>query len=183
MNHFSIAIRIGLIWGIGSIIYSLCQYLITGNQETGIILGLLVLIAGFAVLYLIGIKRRNQLGGYIRWKEAMTHMWVGGIINSILYTMFIFILNTYIDPELKQKTIETQIEYIEKFRGSMGDAVADQQIEKLENSDPFSPLNMIMIFAGGLLIQFVFSSLVALIVKRDNPNENQGYNKKLTDNF
>lgn len=183
MNHFSIAIRIGLLWGLGSVIYSLTQYLITGNQDTGIILGILIFAVGLFVLYLIGIKRRDQLGGFISWKEAMTHMWVGGIINSFIYTLFIFVLNTYIDPDLKQKVIETQIEYIEKFRGSMGDAVADQQIEKLENNDPFSPLNMLMIFAGGLLVQFVLSCLVALIVKREDPGQSQESYKKLSDNF
>lgn len=183
MNNFSIAIRIGLLWGIGSILFSLIQYLITGAQNTSILLSILVFLAGIAITYYIGIKRREQIGGFISWKEAMTHMWVGGILSVLLSTIFIFILYNYIDPDLKQKLIETQVEYIEKFRGTMGDSAADLQIEKLENSDPFDFKNVLLILGGGLLIQFIISCLVALAVKRENPSNQAGTMKEIIDNF
>ncbi|NOT36857.1 MAG: DUF4199 domain-containing protein [Saprospiraceae bacterium] len=183
MNNFSGAIRIGLIWGMGSIIFSLTQYLITGNQNTGLLLGIIIFLVGIAVMYLIGIQRRKQLNDYISWKEAMTHIWVGAIINTIIYTLFIFILNNYIDPDLKQKTIEAQIKMIEEYRGSMGDAVADAQIEKIENNDPFSFTNVLLILGGGVLVQFLFSCLVALVVKRDDPQKSGQGMKEIMDNL
>ncbi|MCC6816115.1 MAG: DUF4199 domain-containing protein [Saprospiraceae bacterium] len=182
MNNFSQTIRIGILWGIGSMLFSLIQYLITGSLETGVLLGILIFLLGIGIMYYIGIKRREMNGNYIAWKEAMTHMWVGAMINVFITTIYIFIFYNFIDPDLKNKITEAQIQMIENFRGSMGDQAANQQIEKLENTDPFSVSNTLIILGGGILLQFVISCVVALVVKKDDPNTSNSF-QSLKDNF
>ncbi|MEP7195099.1 MAG: DUF4199 domain-containing protein [Saprospiraceae bacterium] len=183
MQKYSVAIRFGLVWGISSIIYTLIQYLITENVQSGILSGILVFLAGIGIMYYIGIKRREEIGGFISWKEAMTHIWVGGIISSVLTTFFMLILYNFIAPDLIEQTKEMQIELIEKFRGSMGDTAADAQIEKLESSNPFSFVNSLLILGGGILIQFLLACVVALAVKNEDPNSNFSKYNQMKDQF
>lgn len=183
MSKYSIAIRIGLFWGTASILFSLSQYLITGTLNSGVLMGVFVFALGIAVMYLIGIKRREELGGFISWKEAMTHIWVGALISTVLSTLFIILLYNFIAPELIEQTKEMQIEMIEKFRSTMGDTAADEQIEKLENTNPFNFTNSLLILGGGILMQFLLSCLVALTVKIEDPNENFNKYSQMKDQF
>lgn len=171
MNKFSAAIKFGSIWGVASIIFNLSIYIFTGKIESHPVVSFLIFAAGIAVMYFIGVARRTEAGGYIEWKEAMTHIWVGAMISSVLTIIFTFIMYNYIAPELIDQIKELQIEMLEKFRSTIGDAKTDAEIEKLESSNPFSLLNTLLMIGGSILIQFLVSCLVALAVKKKNPNE------------
>ncbi len=183
MSKYLIAIRYGLIWGVATILFYLTLYLVTGKLETGVFLGFLVFAAGLGIMYFIGISRRNELGGYINWKEAMTHIWVGAMISVILSTLFTIILYNFIDPSLIEQLKELQIKTLESFRNNLGDKATDEQIDKIQNSNPFGFLNSLLLIAGGIVVQFLFSCIIALAVKKEDPNIPNSSNSSIKDHF
>ncbi|MEO6190868.1 MAG: DUF4199 domain-containing protein [Saprospiraceae bacterium] len=183
MKKYSIAIKFGLIWGIASIIYNLSMYLINGKLDSNWFVGMLIFAAGISVMYFIGIKRREEIGGFISWKEAMTHIWVGALISTVLSTLFTVILYNFIAPELLEQMKEMQIEMIEKLSGTIGQSAADAQIEKIQQTNPFGLVNSTLILAGGILVQFVLSCLVALAIKNVDTNEFLNNKSEISDRF
>ncbi len=58
---------------------------------------------------------------------------------------------------------------IENFRGSMGDEAAEKQIELIQSEDMLSLKNISIMLASAIIASFIISALLALIVRRENP--------------
>ncbi|HMW38144.1 MAG: DUF4199 domain-containing protein [Saprospiraceae bacterium] len=183
MNNYTTARNYGLLWGTISILIYLTIYLVTGAMDTGAFLGFIIFAGGIAVMYFIGLARRNELGGYLEWKEAMVHIWIGALIATAMTTLFLVLMYNYIDPSLLEHVKEVQIKTLEEFRGRLGDAETEKQIERIQDSNPFGPGNSALIMAGGALLQFLISCLVALVVRKDNPNSLASGQQKFSDRF
>ena len=57
----------------------------------------LVFIASLAIISMADLRYRDEMGGFIKWKSAMTSMFVCGMIIFITQTLFLLLFNEFID--------------------------------------------------------------------------------------
>lgn len=169
MNSHQAAIRYGLIWGAISIATTLILYLLGMIQSTAA--NILLFIFGIYMMYQSGVNKRTELGGFISWKLAITPIWLTSVVSSILTVIFSWILFKFIDPDLQELQREEAIKMTEKMRSWVGDAATEEQLEQLQTQDFASPGQYLLIFLGALLFYFLIACLIALVVRRKNPEE------------
>ena len=96
-------------------------------------------------------------------------LWFNRIWNRDSLSSRVFM--KYIDPELMEEQKEMQIKMMEGMRGTMGDEATEAQIERIQSEDVMSFKNISMMIGGSAIMAFFIAAILALIVKRDNPNE------------
>ena len=124
-------IKNGMTFGtIIGLIYCVWLFLRYNMINSGIIIvGLITILFYFLVigmLFYCGIKRRNELGGYIELKDAFQTIFVAILIAELIYTIFNFIYLKFIDPGYfdKMKTaMETFFEKTIKDESKRDDAL------------------------------------------------------------
>jgi flagellar biosynthesis/type III secretory pathway M-ring protein FliF/YscJ len=164
MDQYKAAIRYGLIWGAISITTTLLLYLL--GMMDNIAAGILLFVFGIYMMYRTGAEKRDELGGFISWKEALSPTWLVAVISTFLTTIFNWVLFNLIDPSLQQKQREQAIQMTEKMRSWIGDAETEKQLEELEKKDFASIQNFIMYFFIGILLYFVIAAIISAILKR-----------------
>ncbi len=169
LDTYKTSIKNGLIWGGISVATLLVLYLL-GMMEN-VAANILLFLFGLYMMYQSGISKRNEMGGYISWKQALSPIWLTAVVASIISVPFTWIMYKFIDPTLQEKQREEAIKMIEKMRGWMGDAAAEAELEKLQNQDFASPGQYVLVFLGALLVYFFIACLIALIVKRKDQSE------------
>lgn len=167
-NHKT-AIRNGLIWGGISIATILVLYLF--GMIENVAGNILLFLFGLYMMYQSGIAKRNDLGGYISWKQSLTPIWLTSIISSLLSIPFTWIMYKFIDPGLQEKQKEEAVKMIERMRGWIGDAATEAELEKLETQDFASPGQYVLVYFGAIFFYFLISCIIALIVKRKDQSE------------
>ena len=163
------AIRLGLIWGGISIATTLLLYLLGMIQNPAA--SVLLFFFGIYMMYRSGLLKRDELGGYITWKQALAPIWLTSVISSVLSVGFSWILFKFIAPDLQELQREEAIKMTEKMRSWIGDAATEEQLEKLQTQDFASPGQYLLVLFGAFLIYFAIACLIALIVKKKNPEE------------
>lgn len=160
----------GLITGFAGVVYSLILYFagLSLNKPAGYA-GMIITIAG---IYL-GIKafRDQSLGGYISYGRALGTGVLISLFASIIGTIFMIILYTYIDPELITRSLqESQDKMAER-------GMAEDQIEAaMEMSKKlFVPMVGIMGILMGVFLGFIISLIVSIFVKK----EGDAFNKDM----
>jgi hypothetical protein len=91
------------------------------------------------------------------------------MIGFSLGTVYQIVFMKYIDPSVLEEQKEMKIKMIENFRGSMGDEAAEKQIELIQSEDMLSLKNISIMLASAIIASFIISALLALIVRRENP--------------
>lgn len=171
MEKHTIAIRYGLIWSAVYVVLILVLYLFDHNMIQNFGVGIVLFLIGIVFMYFSGLDTRKKLGGFISWKEALIPCWVSSIVYGIISVLFMAVLYNYIDPELAEQQKEAQIKLIENFRANMGDIEADKAIERIQEQNPFGFGNLMIILASSFLIYFIISSIIALVLKKEDPNQ------------
>lgn len=167
----------GLKWGvIIGVVYCLLL-LIRYNQGNGapILLGVWTFIGYLIVLILLficGVIRRKQLGGYIELKDAFQTMFIAVLGFEFFYMAFNFIYLKYINPDFFQNMKDSMEAFMIKNN------VSQEQIDKaLEQMDTQAAKNMNLVtsflsFAFAILVSGVFALIFALIIKRKRNSQN-----------
>src|SRR5438046_494282 len=96
-------IRNGATFGvIIGLIYCVSLFLRYNMISSGVIVIGLITFLFYAVvigmLFFCGIKRRNELGGFIELKDAFQTIFVAILIAELIYTIFNLIYLKFIDP-------------------------------------------------------------------------------------
>lgn len=146
----------------------------------------MLLIIFILLIVKSGIEARNANGGYITFGHIFKNMFAAGAIGVIICTPFEYVLMNFIDPELIDMQKELALEAAEQARdllagigGDEFEAQFDEEIDKIENTNPFSASNTIK----GLLIRMVapialLSALFGLILKKTRPNNPENPTQK-----
>ncbi len=163
------AITLGLIWGGISIATTLLLYLLGMIQNPAA--SVLLFFFGLYMMYRSGLTKRDELGGYISWKQALTPIWLTSVVSSVLSVGFSWILFKFIAPDLQELQREEAIKMTEKMRSWIGDAAAEEQLEKIQTQDFASIGQYVLVLLGAFLFYFAVSCLIALIVKKNNPED------------
>jgi hypothetical protein len=98
--------------------------------------------------------------GFAALEELFKASWLSYLILGLITTIFGFILVKYISPEIAEVYKEQAVMAIEKMSELMGEEAAEEEMEQLENSDPFSFGTLL----GGLLLKYAFAAILAVII-------------------
>lgn len=123
----------------------------------------------FAVLACIAAKKQD--GGYLAFGKALKISFGVFVFTGIATSLFSYVLFNFIDLEFKQAMQQASLEMTEKMMKKFG--ASTDQIDKAMNEamkkDSFSFGNVMLGFAFTCFLYFLFSLIIAAIVKKKNP--------------
>ena len=164
-------INFGIIVGGVSVLASTLMYVIDlklfVSWWVGIVLFLISLSIG-----IIGIgKAKKEMGGFITFKEAFTTFFIIMAIGVAISIAFNIILLNFIDPDaketIKDHLIEMTMEINQKFDTPA--EIVKQQMEEIQNNDPYSPQKQALSYVWILLFYIVVGLIVAVSMKKNKP--------------
>ena len=171
-------IRNGLTFGvIIGLIYCVSLFLRYNMLSSGVIMiGLIALLFYFGVigmLFFCGIKRRNELGGYIDLKNAFQTIFVAILVAELIYTIFNFIYLKFVDPGYFDKMKTTMEAFLERTvkDDEKREEALDKFRERFDKQKTWS-LTIKGILLGYLMwvaITGVFGFIAALIIRKNKP--------------
>lgn len=168
----SLALKHGLYLGILMILLTAIMYAVNLDLMTKWWLNIIL----FAIILTFGIvssmKSRKLLNGFITFKQAFSSYFITVAIGVILSTIFSIILFNVIDPEaaevLKEKIVQTSVQMMENFGAPKSEI--DKAVAAMNEQDQFSVISQLKSIAWQLLVYSVIGLIVALIVKKSDPN-------------
>lgn len=177
-------INFGLILGFLLILPTLLGYAI----NIGLLVSYWTFLYVFASVIILGIIAiafaKRKFNGFIGFKDAFSTYFVMIIIGLLISTAMNVLLFKVIDPVFAEVVKEKQIETVESQRewviNKMAnapqeqidetDAKFDEGIEKIRQDDPYSIISQAKGFFTFIAIFSVFGLLLALILKKKNPD-------------
>jgi len=135
-------------------------------------LGILLFLVALAFGIVSVAKSKSILGGFISFKEAFTSYFITIVIGlgiSVLTSILIFNL---VDPGaaeyLNEQVLEITRSMMERFGAP--EAEIDKALAEMEGKNNYSVGNQLQSFVFQLIFYSVFGLLIALIMKRKDPN-------------
>jgi len=126
-----------------------------------------VIICG---LFAIGTVKKAQ-NGFISFKEAFTTYFIMIAIGLLINTTVTILIFNVVAPEFQETAKELQIskttEMMESY--NLPYEKIDEAVEKIKEDDGFSAPKQMLSYVIGLAIYSIFGLLLALILKRNNP--------------
>jgi ABC-type antimicrobial peptide transport system permease subunit len=136
-----------------------------------------LLILNFFIVIIVGILAvaytKKALGGFITFKEAFT-VYVITIAMGLLISLLVgYLIFNVVDPGIKTQltdmTIEKTVETMERF--NVPQENIDEAIDNIREQDSFSIGNQIKSYFIMVAIYSLFGLLIALILKRNDPDK------------
>lgn len=162
-------VKYGIICGVVSVLFSLVAYFLDITLMSTWWYGLIILVIS-VIIAITGTKaRREQIGGFMNYGQALLSLLVIFIISMLVATVFNILLHVF-DPtladQLKEQTIETTVSMLEKFNTPQ--EVIDEQLEKLNEQDfGMTPLNIAKQFVGAMVFYLIISLIAAIFLKKE----------------
>ena len=160
-------VSFGIITGVVSALITTAIYSIDLNLFTKWWLGIII----FSLYITIGIillsKTKKELKGIFSFKEAFTTYFISAVIGILISVSFNILLFNIIDPSVKDTLNEITIKYtaetMQKF-GAPSSAI-NEAIKKMQESNPYSTIELIKGSAFSIAGSALFGLLLALIFK------------------
>ena len=175
INYNEEVLKGGLLISGVSILITMLTYIINdGRLDSGFWLSLLTIIINIGVVVYVGISFRNAIGGFMTYKETLKFLTLTLLVAYLVGTIFNMLLYNVIDPDLPQKMKEYSIETTEAISlwfGAPPEAI-DAGIAEIQEQDfeeQFSPMGLIKSAPLGVLGIFIFSLIVSIFVKKEEP--------------
>lgn len=166
-------ISYGIVTGVVSALITTAIYSIDINLFTAwwvTVLNILFYITIGAVLL---SKTKKELNGIFPFKDAFTTYFISAVVGILISVVFNIILFNFIDPSAKESIKEVSIKYavemMEKFN-TPSSAINDA-IKKMQESDPYSPIELLKGSAFAIIFSALFGLLLALIFKSKSTQE------------
>ncbi|GAB3692908.1 hypothetical protein GCM10027592_12260 [Spirosoma flavus] len=161
-----IALKWGLILGIGLIIYSTITFTVdlVNSPWAGFVTYGLIIIA--SILAMRDFRKRN--GGYMSYGEGFTSGTLTAAVGGLISSLFSVFYMTIIDSGLMQRVAEKARERLED-EGTMSDEDIDRAIGIMEK---FQSPGFLFVFGviGTALLGVVFSVIIAAFIRRNKNN-------------
>lgn len=123
----------------------------------------------FAVLGCVAAKKQNV--GFLEFAQALKISFGIFVITTLATSLFSYVLLNFIDPEFKQAMQQVSLEMTEKMMkrfGASQDQI-DKALDEASKKDNFSFSSVMLGFAFSCFISFLISLIIAVIVKKKNP--------------
>jgi len=136
-------------------------------------LGIIFFVIAIVVGVMAATKSKKLLGGFISFKNAFTAFFVTLALGSLIGTIVTIIIFAFVDPEAAQYLNEQILiltkQTMERF-GAPDDTIREA-LAKAEDKDNFSLASQMIGWVWRLLIYIIFGLIVALIVKKNDPEK------------
>jgi len=169
----SSAINYGLYLGLFLVALTVLAYAINLGLLTNLWFGIFIIIAIVAFGVVSVAKAKGLLNGFISFKHAFGTYFLTVLIGLLISTVVSYLLFAVIDTEaaetLKEQTIEMTITNMERF-GAPVDSISEQ-VEKMKADNQYSIMNILKGLAGQLVLFSIIGLIVALIMKRSDPEQ------------
>ena len=135
-------------------------------------IGMMILIIVFGIIS--AMKAKGLLGGFISFKESFTSYFITIALGLVISTVVSIIIFNFVDPDaaltLKEKIMDSTVEMMQNF-GAPEEAIAEA-VEKMEADENIFAIGKVLQSLAFQLIGFsVVGLIVALVVKKNNPDE------------
>ena len=175
----NIGLVYGLICGGISIVFTLLLYMggvkwfVHPIAWTGLALPIVVAVLG-------GLAQKKANGGFLTFAEGLKTTFTVFVIGSLVATVFQYVLFNIIDvpfrEALAQETAEMTAKMMEKFGASQENI--DKATTEAMNGNNYSIAKMALSFAFGCILWFLFSLIIAAIIKKKKPEfDNTQFNR------
>ena len=117
-------------------------------------------------------KSKGILEGFINFKQAFTSYFITVAIGAIISSLVMVILFNFIDPDAAITLKEIGLEKSRSFMESMGapESEINKALALAEEQDSFGLLPQLKGLAQALVFYSVIGLIVALIMKKNDPN-------------
>ena len=170
----SIAINYGTYLSIILVLFTVIGYAFKLDLLVNYWFMLLILpIAIIAFGIVSSAKAKSLLGGFISFKKAFTAYFIPVAMAVVISTIFSVILFNFIDPDAAEQLKEILITKTQSFMESMGapQSEIDKNTNLMLEQDTFAVSTQLRSLAQSLIFFIVIGLIVALIMKKKDPNE------------
>jgi len=160
-------VSFGIITGVVSALITTAIYSIDLNLFIKWWLGIIIFLIYITIGIVLLSKTKKELKGIFSFKEAFTTYFISAVIGILISVGFNILLFNVIDPSVKDTlneiTIKYTVETMEKF-GTPSSAI-NEAVKKMQESSPYSTLELIKGSAFSIAGSALFGLLLALIFK------------------
>ena len=160
-------VSFGIITGVVSALITTAIYSIDLNLFIKWWLGIIIFLIYITIGIVLLSKTKKELKGIFSFKEAFTTYFISAVIGILISVGFNILLFNVIDPSVKDTlneiTIKYTVETMEKF-GAPSSAI-NEAVKKMQESSPYSTLELIKGSAFSIAGSALFGLLLALIFK------------------
>ena len=123
------------------------------------------------IAVLAGVAQKKANGGYLEFGEALKTVFTVFVVGSLIGTTFMYVLLNFVDEPFRQALAqETSIRTAEMMKNF---GASQQQIDKAAadalNGNNYNAKSMAMAFVFFCIIWFIFSLIIAAIIKKKKP--------------
>nr|WP_281337469.1 DUF4199 domain-containing protein [Flavobacterium eburneipallidum] len=160
-------ISYGIITGIVSALITTTIYVVDLNLFTVWWVSVLNIIIYVTIGVVLLSKTKKELKGIFPFKDAFTTYFISAVIGIVIAVVFNIILFNFIDPSakdaIKELSIKYAVEMMQKFNTPA--SAINEAVTKLQESDQFSPIELIKGSVFSIIFSALFGLLLALIFK------------------
>jgi len=118
-------------------------------------------------------KAKSMLGGFMSFKQAFTAYFIPVALAVSASTLFSILLFNFIDPEAAEQIKQILIDKTQSFMEGVGatQTQIEESIRPIREQDTFAFTTQLRSLAQSLVFFIVIGLIVALIMKKKDPNE------------
>lgn len=131
----------------------------------------LAFLIPIVVAVLGGLAHKKANGGYLEFKDALKTVFTIFVIGSFMSMLFYYVLLNYIDVPFRQALAQESAAVAEKMmeKFNMPQDQIDKAVAETLNGNSFSFGKQFLNFALGTILWFLFSLIIAAIIKKKKP--------------
>jgi hypothetical protein len=171
MDPKRFAMNYGAVLGLCLMLIALLFWVLGVDETQSVIPSILnnVVIIGFLV-YAIIQYRDNVNNGFISYSSSLKLGTTVAFFSSVIMAFYTFIYITYLNPDFSINSLSMMEQVLLEANPEIPDEMLDLQ---LEMAAKFMQPHWMMIMSvlGGTFMGFIFSLIISIFVKKENPNE------------
>jgi len=171
MDTRKFAMNYGAVLGLFLMLIALLFWVLGIDEQQSVIPSILnnMIIIGFLV-YAISQYRDNFNNGFISYAESLKLGTSVAFFSSVIMAFYTFIYITYLNPDM----LANIMNMTEQAMLEADPEISDQQLDlALSMTSKFMQPHWMMIMGvlSGTFMGFLFSLIISIFLKKENPNE------------
>lgn len=166
----NVLVQFGLMSTVASVLFFVILYL-GGTSFFASPLAFMTYLIPVVFCVLACRKAKHENEGFLEFREALKICFGIFVLTTLGSTIVSYIIFNFLDrgfaESMKQLTIEKTQEWMVRF--NVPQEQIDKQISKIINDDLYSLGNLIKAFFQGCIVWFIFSLIIAAIMKKKKP--------------
>jgi len=168
-SPYQMAMKYGLYYSLASIIIDVAFFLLDLGAKMNWLNGTLKLVIGVAIIF-IGMKARRdeELDGYMSYSRALGFGSIMVLFSALILSVYAYVHMTFVDPEGIDRVMKEVNEQMILKNNSEEEIEMSLSMMRKMKSPAFS---VPMSFVGGFVWGFILSLIIAIFVRKNDPNE------------